>query len=57
MLIIFLMAQMRRCSDHNKLRDSVGFFNLFQSLGFEQMEPIITGCQIYCQIQDNKRKI
>ena len=57
MLIIFLMAQMRRCSDHNKLRDSVGFFNLFQSLGFEEMEPIITGCQIYCQIQDNKRKI
>ena len=51
------MVQMRRCSDHKKLRDSVDLFNVFQSLAFEEMEPIITGCQSYWQTQDNKRKI
>ena len=57
MLIIFLMVQMRRCSDHKKLRDSVDLFNVFQSLAFEEMEPIITGCQSFWQMQDNKHKI
>ena len=44
MLIIFLMVQMRRCSDYKKLRDSVDLFNFFPFLAFEEMEPIITGC-------------
>ena len=44
MLITFLMVQMRRCSDDKKLQDSFDLFNLFQSLVFEEMEPIITGC-------------
>ena len=43
----FLMVQMRRCSDHKKLHDSVDLFSVFHSLAFEQMEPIITGCQSY----------
>ena len=42
MLIIFLMVQMGRCSDHKTLRDSVDLLNLIQSLAFEEMEPIIT---------------
>ena len=51
------MVQLRGCYDHNKLRGSVDLFNLFQSLAFEDMERIITGCQSYWQIQDKKRKI
>ena len=51
------MVQMRRYSDHKKLRDSFDLFNVFQSLAFEEMEPIIMGGQSYWQIQDNKRKI
>ena len=43
--------------DYKKLRDLVDLFNLFQSLAFEEMEPIITGCQSYWQVQDNKHKI
>ena len=54
MLITFLKAQIRRCSDLKKLRDSVDLFNLFQSLGFEEMEPIITRCQSYWQMQDTR---
>ena len=42
MLIIFLMVQMGRCSDHKKLRDSVDLLNFIQSLAFEEMESIIT---------------
>ena len=36
----FIMVQMRVCYDHNKLCDSVDLFNLFQSLAFEDVEPI-----------------
>ena len=43
----FLMVQIRRCSDHKKLHDSVHLFSVFHSLAFEEMEPIITGCQSY----------
>ena len=32
MLIIFVMVQMRRCSDHKMLRGSVDLFNFFSSL-------------------------
>ena len=56
-LIIFSMVQMWDCSDHKKLHDSVDLFNAFQSLAFEEMEPLIMGGQSYWQIQDNKRKI
>ena len=56
-LIIFSMVQMRDCSDHKKLHDSVDLFNVFQSLAFEEMEPLIMDGQSYWHIQDNKRKI
>ena len=44
MLTIFVMIQMRQCSDHKKVRGSVGLFNFFQWLAFEEIEPIIIGC-------------
>ena len=51
------MIQIPSCSDHRKLRGLVDLFNLFQWLAFEEMELIITGCESYWKILDNKRKI
>ena len=44
MLIIIVVVQMKRCSDHKKLYSSVDLFKSFQSLAFEEMGPIKTGC-------------
>ena len=44
MLIIFVMVQMKRFSDHKKSYSSVDLFKSFQSLAFEEMGPIKTGC-------------
>ena len=48
------MVQMRHCSDHKRLQDLVDVFNIFQSLAFEEMEPIITGCQSYYKSSKKK---
>ena len=47
MLIIFVMVQMRHCSDTKKLHGSVDLFSLFQTLVIEEMEPVITAIGKY----------
>ena len=43
--------------EHINFRSTVDLLNLFQWLAFEEMEPIVTDCQCYWQILQNKLKM
>lgn len=47
---------MRNSSDRKILRGTVDQLNVSKRLAFEELEPIITGCQGCWQILENKLK-